>query len=402
MSTIDEQHRKLFIGGLSYKTTKETLHEYYEQWGELVDSVVMQDKMTAKSRGFGFVTYRHGDALEKAMSHRPHVIDEKRVDPKRAIPKEMGKDSGKMDAYMSVRKIFVGGIRDKPITEDDLKAYFSQYGDIKDCVIMTDKTTQKSRGFAFVVFDDYDSVDKIVIQRFHIINGVNVEVKKAIPKEDVSLSRPVVYHSSSMMGSRAMPHYPYPGYGHGGWGTGAYTGAPILSASTPNIYGFSGYPATSAPPFGGFNPRDLPTYGEKSSLAEMLVELKAVTAWMTKTKHESEQSSRRQSGHAESISGDFHDQRRFLQPGQRFREQRVRRRPTLTPSPTRSPPSHTHPEPPSSFSSTSNSSFTSTSSSSPSSSSNQDRRCKEEKTWVKREPEEAFYPRSKRCKNELS
>jgi len=264
MSSIDEQHRKLFIGGLSYKTTKETLHEYYEQWGELVDSVVMQDKMTAKSRGFGFVTYRHGDALEKAMSHRPHVIDEKRVDPKRAIPKEMGKDSGKMDAYMSVRKIFVGGIRDKPITEDDLRAYFSQYGDIKDCVIMTDKTTQKSRGFAFVVFDDYDSVDKIVIQRFHIINGVNVEVKKAIPKEDVSLSRPVVYHSSSMMGSRAMPHYPYPGYGHGGWGTGAYTGAPILSASAPNIYGFSGYPATSAPPFGGYNPRDLPTYGGMS------------------------------------------------------------------------------------------------------------------------------------------
>ena len=38
----NEQHRKLFIGGLSYKTTKETLHDYYEQWGELVDSVVMQ------------------------------------------------------------------------------------------------------------------------------------------------------------------------------------------------------------------------------------------------------------------------------------------------------------------------------------------------------------------------
>merc|ERR1719209_2386556 len=84
-----------------------------------------------------------------------------------------------MDAYMSVKKIFVGGIRDKPITEEDLKKYFCQYGDIKDCVIMTDKTTQKSRGFAFVVFDDYDSVDKIVIQRFHIINGINVEVKKS-------------------------------------------------------------------------------------------------------------------------------------------------------------------------------------------------------------------------------
>ena len=99
------------------------------------------------------------------MADRPHEIDGKRVDPKRAIPKEMGKETGKMDAYMSVRKIFVGGIRDKPITEEDLKQYFSRFGEIKDCIIMTDKTTQKSRGFAFVVFDDYDSVDKIVIQR---------------------------------------------------------------------------------------------------------------------------------------------------------------------------------------------------------------------------------------------
>ena len=50
------------------------------------------------------------------------------------------------------------------------------------------------------------------IFRFHIINGVNVEVKKAIPKEDtVAMARPVVYHSTSMMGSRAMPPYPYPG-----------------------------------------------------------------------------------------------------------------------------------------------------------------------------------------------
>jgi len=260
----NEQHRKLFIGGLSYKTTKEALHKYYEHWGELVDSVVMQDKMTAKSRGFGFVTYRYGDALEKAMSDRPHEIDGKQVDPKRAIPKEMGKDSGKMDAYMSVKKIFVGGIRDKPITEEDLKKYFSQYGDIKDCVIMTDKTTQKSRGFAFVVFDDYDSVDKIVIQRFHIINGINVEVKKAIPKEDTVAmsSRAVIYNSANMVPSRASYAGGYQGYGHGGWGTGAYTGAPMMTASAPNIYGYSGYStATSTPPFGGYNPRDLPTYG---------------------------------------------------------------------------------------------------------------------------------------------
>jgi len=328
MSAVEsnDQHRKLFIGGLSYKTTKETLHEYYEQWGELVDSVVMQDKLTSKSRGFGFVTYRRGDGLEKAMADRPHEIDGKRVDPKRAIPKEMGKESGKMDAYMSVRKIFVGGIRDKPITEEDLKQYFSRFGEIKDCIIMTDKTTQKSRGFAFVVFDDYDSVDKIVIQRFHPINGVNVEVKKAIPKEDtVTIPRPVVYHSS--VGTRGAPHYPYQGYGHGGWGTGAYTGAPMLSASAPNVYGFSGY-ASSTPPFGGYNPRDLPTYGE--TIEQALMELKALETMGSEIKPEPEQPSRRQFGNSESLPSYGDDQRRDVQRRQRFRQQYVHYRSSMS------------------------------------------------------------------------
>lgn len=35
-----EQFRKLFIGGLSFETTEESLRKYYEQWGKLTDCVV--------------------------------------------------------------------------------------------------------------------------------------------------------------------------------------------------------------------------------------------------------------------------------------------------------------------------------------------------------------------------
>jgi len=41
-----ESFRKLFIGGLSVNTTEETLHEYFEHWGELVDCVVMKDPVS--------------------------------------------------------------------------------------------------------------------------------------------------------------------------------------------------------------------------------------------------------------------------------------------------------------------------------------------------------------------
>jgi len=38
-----EQFRKLFVGGLHFETNEETLKEYFERWGEVVDSVVMRD-----------------------------------------------------------------------------------------------------------------------------------------------------------------------------------------------------------------------------------------------------------------------------------------------------------------------------------------------------------------------
>ncbi|PIC36606.1 hypothetical protein B9Z55_015534 [Caenorhabditis nigoni] len=51
------QLRKLFIGGLNMDTNKEQLREYFTQFGPVVDTVVMKDNATQRSRGFGFVTF---------------------------------------------------------------------------------------------------------------------------------------------------------------------------------------------------------------------------------------------------------------------------------------------------------------------------------------------------------
>ena len=51
-----EQLRKLFIGGLSFETTDDSLREHFEKCGTLTDCVVMRDPQTKRSRGFGFVT----------------------------------------------------------------------------------------------------------------------------------------------------------------------------------------------------------------------------------------------------------------------------------------------------------------------------------------------------------
>uniref|UniRef100_A0A672M7M5 Heterogeneous nuclear ribonucleoprotein A3 homolog 2-like n=1 Tax=Sinocyclocheilus grahami TaxID=75366 RepID=A0A672M7M5_SINGR len=176
-----EQLRKLFIGGLSFETTDDSLRAHFEQWGTLTDCVVMKDPNTKRSRGFGFVTYSNVFEVDASMEARPHKVDGRLVEPKRAVSRE---DSNKPFAHTTVKKIFVGGIKDDT-EEDHLRDYFIPFGKIEAIEIMVDHKTGNKRGFAFVTFDDHDAVDRIVIQKYHTVNGHNCEVRKALSKQEM-------------------------------------------------------------------------------------------------------------------------------------------------------------------------------------------------------------------------
>ncbi|XP_060786027.1 heterogeneous nuclear ribonucleoprotein A3 [Neoarius graeffei] len=176
-----EQLRKLFIGGLSFETTEESLRAHFEQWGKLTDCVVMRDPGNKRSRGFGFVTYSCVDEVDAAMAARPHKVDGRVVEPKRAVSRE---DSNKPGAHLTVKKIFVGGIKEDT-EEHHIREYFQEYGKIESIDIMEERSTGKKRGFCFVTFDDHDTVDKIVAQKYHTINSHNCEVRKALPKQEM-------------------------------------------------------------------------------------------------------------------------------------------------------------------------------------------------------------------------
>uniref|UniRef100_A0A8C4JQ92 Heteroous nuclear ribonucleoprotein A1 n=1 Tax=Dromaius novaehollandiae TaxID=8790 RepID=A0A8C4JQ92_DRONO len=143
---------------------------------------VMRDPNTKRSRGFGFVTYSSVEEVDAAMNARPHKVDGRVVEPKRAVSRE---DSQRPGAHLTVKKIFVGGIKEDT-EEHHLRDYFGQYGKIEVIEIMTDRGSGKKRGFAFVTFDDHDSVDKIVIQKYHTVNGHNCEVRKALSKQEMA------------------------------------------------------------------------------------------------------------------------------------------------------------------------------------------------------------------------
>jgi len=58
---------KLFIGGLSWNTSDESLRDKFSEYGNVEDAVVIRDRETGRSRGFGFVTYTNNNDAEDAM-----------------------------------------------------------------------------------------------------------------------------------------------------------------------------------------------------------------------------------------------------------------------------------------------------------------------------------------------
>ncbi len=70
------QNNKLFVGGISWNTTEDQLKEYFSQIGEVEEVKIITDRMTGRSKGFGFVTYKNEDDANKAIE----TLDGKELD----------------------------------------------------------------------------------------------------------------------------------------------------------------------------------------------------------------------------------------------------------------------------------------------------------------------------------
>ncbi|XP_047318456.1 heterogeneous nuclear ribonucleoprotein 1-like [Impatiens glandulifera] len=177
---------KLFIGGISWETNDVRLKEYFQVYGEVMEAVIMKDRITGRARGFGFVVFADSSVADRVVKEK-HIIDGRMVEAKKAIPRDdqsinvMIKNNGIIHPVRT-KKIFVGGLA-STVTETEFKRYFDQFGTVTDVVVMYDHNTQRPRGFGFITYDIEEAVERVLMKTFHELNGKMVEVKKAVPKE---------------------------------------------------------------------------------------------------------------------------------------------------------------------------------------------------------------------------
>ena len=60
--------KKLYVGGISYGTVEDSLKKHFEAAGEVESATIIMDKMTGRSKGFGFVQYKNDADADKAIN----------------------------------------------------------------------------------------------------------------------------------------------------------------------------------------------------------------------------------------------------------------------------------------------------------------------------------------------
>lgn len=81
--------KKLFVGSISFKTTDEGLRAFFEQVGTVETATIIKDRMTGRSKGFGFVEMSNDDEAAAAVAQlNGKELDERAIVVNEARPRE--------------------------------------------------------------------------------------------------------------------------------------------------------------------------------------------------------------------------------------------------------------------------------------------------------------------------
>nr|XP_043622008.1 UBP1-associated protein 2C [Erigeron canadensis]XP_043622009.1 UBP1-associated protein 2C [Erigeron canadensis] len=252
IADFDPAQRKLFIRGIGWETTTEKLKSIFSVFGELEEAIVITDKNTGKSKGYGFVTFKHVDGAVLALKQPSKKIDGRITVAQLAA----ARDSLTVD--VSMRKIYVGNVPFE-ISSERLLSHFSSYGEIEEGPLGFDKQTGKQKGFAFFVYKSEEGARNSLVDPVKNIDGHQVMCKMATDGKKGKPGGGGVGDATPPIGS--MPGSMNSGYGLPGGRSSfsAFSGVPPLpSHQNPHLNASAHSGIGSGPGYANQGP---PAYG---------------------------------------------------------------------------------------------------------------------------------------------
>ncbi|KAJ0096460.1 hypothetical protein Patl1_28693 [Pistacia atlantica] len=166
--------RKLVVLGIPWDVDTDGLREYMTKFGDLEDCIVMKDRSTGRSRGFGYVTFASAEDAKTAMAAE-NFLGNRMLEVKIATPKEEMRAPPR-----KATRIFVARIP-PAVNEATFRSHFEKYGDITDLYMPKDQGSKAHRGIGFITFASADSVESLMADT-HELGGSVVVVDRATPK----------------------------------------------------------------------------------------------------------------------------------------------------------------------------------------------------------------------------
>ncbi|KAF5737876.1 UBP1-associated protein 2B-like isoform X1 [Tripterygium wilfordii] len=241
----DVSHRKIFVHGLSWDSTSQTLLSAFQPFGEIEDCNIVTDNATGKAKGYGFVLFKTRKAASKALENSSIKIDNRIVSYQLASfgpVNAAGKDQD--PAAIGARKIYVRNVQ-VTIEAEKLREFFERFGEIEAGPLGFDPLTVRSKGYALFVYKTLAGAKKALEEPYKIFEGHQLHCQKAADgknKNSIQAGQKQqqvqgqTQHQQQMFSALAaaqqMPLFgQYPGLNHSmEWGQG-------LQHAYPNVQG---------------------------------------------------------------------------------------------------------------------------------------------------------------------
>ncbi|KAF3792397.1 UBP1-associated protein 2B [Nymphaea thermarum] len=171
----DVAHRKIFVYGLGWDADRDALLSAFKKYGDLEDCNVVLDRATGRSKGYGFVLFRHRKAAVKALKEPQKRIKNRFATCQLA---SVGPVATSHSSDVSARKIYVSNVP-ADASPEKLRAMFARFGDLESGPGGFDTATGKSRGFALFLYKTVEGAKKALQEPYKMFEGHQLHVRKA-------------------------------------------------------------------------------------------------------------------------------------------------------------------------------------------------------------------------------
>ncbi|CAA2981542.1 UBP1-associated 2A-like, partial [Olea europaea subsp. europaea] len=178
----DISHRKIFVHGLGWNTTHDSLESVLKSFGEIEDLNIVNDRATGKCKGYAFVTFKNRQSAKKLLENPRINISNRTASCQlasagpNAAPGTFTQPPSSTD-YAN-RKIYITNV---PVNANaqQLRGFFEKFGEIESGPTGLDPTTGKFKGYAIFVFKTLDGAKRVLEEPYKVFEGQKLHCQKA-------------------------------------------------------------------------------------------------------------------------------------------------------------------------------------------------------------------------------